>query len=60
MVGVLGMDILFDTMVEQINALKVYDTGFAFLMDRDGSVVYHPDMELGGEPFTGQTWSGSS
>ena len=51
-VGVLGMDILFGTMVEQINALKVYDTGFAFLMDRDGNVVYHPDMELGGEAIT--------
>ena len=51
-VGVLGMDILFETMVEQINALKVYDTGFAFLMDRDGNVVYHPDMELGGEAIT--------
>ncbi len=47
-VGVLGMDILFGTMVEQINALQVYDTGFAFLMDRDGNVVYHPDMEIGG------------
>lgn len=42
-VGVLGMDILFDTMVEQIDALKVYDSGFAFLMDRNGNVVYHPD-----------------
>ena len=50
-VGVLGMDILFDTMVEQINALKVYDSGFAFLMDRDGSVVYHPDTGLASESF---------
>lgn len=48
-VGVLGMDILFGTMVDQINALKVYDTGFAFLMDRDGNVVYHPDMPFDGE-----------
>ena len=48
-VGVLGMDILFDTMIEQIDALQVYDTGFAFLMDRSGAVIYHPDVQNGGE-----------
>ena len=45
-VGVLGMDILFDTIIEQMEAVKVYDTGFAFLMDRDGNVLYHPNMEI--------------
>lgn len=43
-VGVLGMDILFDTMIRQISEAKIYDTGFAFLMDRDGRLLYHPDM----------------
>ena len=42
-VGVLGMDILFDTIIEQIQDVRVYDTGFAFLMDRDGNILYHPD-----------------
>lgn len=42
-VGVLGMDILFDTIIEQIQDVSVYDTGFAFLMDRDGNILYHPD-----------------
>ena len=51
-VGVLGMDILFDTMVEHISATKVYDTGFAFLMDRSGNVVWHPDMAVGDEPVS--------
>lgn len=50
-VGVLGMDILFDTMVEQLDELKVYDSGFSFLMDRDGDVVYHPDTGLVSETF---------
>ena len=48
--GVLGMDILFDTIIEQINGVKVYDTGFAFLMDGDGNILYHPDMEITGDP----------
>ncbi len=51
LLGVLGMDILFDTMIEQIDDVKVYETGFAFLMDRDGNIVYHPDMEVGGTPI---------
>ncbi len=47
LVGVLGMDILMDTMVDQVKDLKVYDTGFVFLMDQDGTILYHPDMEAG-------------
>ena len=48
--GVLGMDILFDTVIAQADAVKVYDSGFAFLMDRDGDVLYHPDMEITTDP----------
>lgn len=48
-VGVLGMDILFDTIIEQADAVEVYESGFAFLMDRDGNVLYHPDMDLSGD-----------
>lgn len=46
-VGVLGMDILFDTLIAHISSLEVYNTGFAFLMNRDGDVLYHPDMANG-------------
>ena len=46
LLGVLGMDILFDTMIELIDGVKVYDTGFAFLMDREGNIVYHPDVGI--------------
>ena len=50
LLGVLGMDILFETMVEQISSLKIYDTGFAFLLDEKGIVLYHPDFEWGSKP----------
>lgn len=50
LLGVMGMDILFDTMIQLMKDVSVYDTGFAFLMDRNGNVIYHPDMEVGGEP----------
>ncbi len=50
LIGVLGMDILFDTMVEQIKSLDVYDTGFACLLDEEGRVLYHPTLQMGEHP----------
>lgn len=49
-VGVLGMDIPFATLVFQVSNVKVYDTGFSFLMDRNGYALYHPDIEISAEP----------
>lgn len=50
LLGVMGMDILFSTMVEQISGMTVYDTGFVILLDRDGHVLYHPHLEIGSIP----------
>lgn len=51
LLGVMGMDILFDTIIDQLKGVDLYDTGFAFLMDRDGNVVYHPEMQVGDAPI---------
>ena len=50
LIGVLGMDIPFDTMVSQIRALKIYDTGFYALYDANGTVLYHPELPMGSMP----------
>ena len=50
LVGVLGMDIPFDTMVSQISSLKVYDTGFYALYDASGTILYHPELPMGSTP----------
>ena len=47
LIGVLGMDISFDTLVEQVSPIRIYDTGFACLVDEEGKVLYHPDMQAG-------------
>lgn len=47
LIGVVGMDILFDTMIDQIADLEVYQSGFAFLVDSKGDIVYHPDLPMG-------------
>ena len=50
LVGVLGMDIPFETMVSQISSLRVYDTGYCALLNEDGQVLYHPTMPRGSMP----------
>ena len=47
LIGVLGMDIPVETLVEQVSSIKVYDTGFACLMDAEGHILYHPEKEQG-------------
>lgn len=47
LIGVMGMDILFDTLVEHIENLKVYDTGYACLLDRDWRILYDPTRAMG-------------
>ena len=50
LVGVLGMDIPFETLTSQISSIQVYATGFACLYDEDGHVLYHPRLESGSTP----------
>lgn len=44
-IGVVGMDIATSLLYENTKNVKVYDTGYAFLMDNEGDFVYHPDMQ---------------
>ncbi len=46
-VGVVGMDIDYDTLVNQINSVRILDSGYIILADEDGNVVYHPELSLG-------------
>lgn len=43
-IGVVGMDITTDILYENTKSVKVYETGYAFLMDNEGTFVYHPEM----------------
>jgi len=47
LIGVIGMDIPVETLVDQVSSVKVYDTGFACLMDPEGRILYHPEKEAG-------------
>ena len=46
-IGVVGMDVSYDTLVSLISDIQIYDTGFAFLLNEDARVVYHPAFPIG-------------
>ena len=50
-IGVLGIDIFMKDIKELINGIKLYDTGFAYVIDSEGYIVsykdYDPSEELG-------------
>lgn len=47
LLGVMGMDYTFDQLFLEVNHIKLYDTGYAFLVTKDGTVITHPEIPFG-------------
>jgi methyl-accepting chemotaxis protein len=45
-VGVMAIDISLGTLTSMINKTKIGDTGYAFLLDKNGIVLAHPNKKL--------------
>ncbi|MGB5867238.1 MAG: methyl-accepting chemotaxis protein [Arcobacteraceae bacterium] len=45
-VGVVGSDIFLDTVVDTILNLKIHESGFAYLVDKDSKILIHKQKEL--------------
>lgn len=45
-IGVIGIEMDYTTMAEQVNNIKLYDSGYAFLNDKDGNIIYHPEVDV--------------
>ena len=45
-VGVVGIEIDYTTMAEQVSAIRLYSNGYAFITDRDGNLIYHPEIDV--------------
>lgn len=43
-IGVIGMDINMDTLIQQVKDEVIYQSGYACLLESDGTVVYHPTL----------------
>lgn len=46
-IGVVGMDIDFSAITDQVAGTTIYDTGYAFLTSASGSIMYHNAQEYG-------------
>ena len=45
-IGVVGIEIDYSTMAEQVDNIKLYNNGYAFITDADGNIVYHPHIDV--------------
>ncbi|MBQ7516256.1 MAG: diguanylate cyclase [Schwartzia sp.] len=45
-IGVVGIEIDYSTMAEQVDSLRLYNNGFAFLSDAVGRLFYHPRTDV--------------
>ena len=46
-IGVVGMDIEFDFVVNIAKSIKTYKTGFAMVVNESGMIMYHPNYNYG-------------
>ncbi|WP_417560296.1 methyl-accepting chemotaxis protein [Marinomonas sp.] len=47
--GAFGGDISLKTVSESVNALNFNNTGYAFLLSKDGKIISHPNADLNGK-----------
>lgn len=45
-IGVIGIEIDYRTLAHEVENIRLYDHGYAFLMDAAGNMIYHPRMDL--------------
>ena len=45
-VGVVGIEIDYTTMAEQVDSIRLYNNGYAFLSDAEGNLFYHPHIDV--------------
>ena len=45
-VGVIGIEIDYTTMAEQVDHITLYDDGYAFINDAKGKIIYHPRISV--------------
>ena len=45
-IGVVGIEVDYSTMAEEINSIRLYDNGYAFLSDAGGKLFYHPRIDV--------------
>ena len=45
-IGVIGIEIDYSTMADQVDNITLYENGYAFINDDEGKIIYHPHMDV--------------
>ncbi|MBQ7614054.1 MAG: diguanylate cyclase [Butyrivibrio sp.] len=45
-IGVVGIEVDYTTMADEVNGIQFYDNGYAFLSGSDGKLFYHPHIDV--------------
>ena len=45
-IGVVGIEVDYSIMASEIDSIRFYDNGYAFLSDADGKIFYHPRIDV--------------
>ncbi|MBR0410754.1 MAG: diguanylate cyclase [Eubacterium sp.] len=45
-IGVVGIEIDYSTMAEQVDSIRLYRNGYAFLSDAEGNLYFHPRIDV--------------
>ena len=45
-IGIIGIEIDYSTMAEQVDHITLYENGYAFINDSEGTIIYHPKMDV--------------
>ena len=45
-VGVVGIELDYSTMAEQVESIRLFNNGYAFLSDEEGKLFYHPLIDV--------------
>ena len=48
-VGVIGIDISLDTIVQRVSKMKVLENGFGYIVSNEGTIIAHPNKKLLGK-----------
>ena len=46
-IGVVGMDIDFNFIIQELRRMSIYDYGYVYIMNRNNTVLYHRDLPQG-------------
>lgn len=47
LIGIVGMDVDFSVIIDEINQLNIYQNGYAYITNERGQIIYHKDYEAG-------------